>query len=127
MSKRAPYQVAKPSEHGPQWWRSMEERARQNRSELLAAMQAEFPKGHFTTPASDESSDVSRRGFLTLVSSALALAGAEGCRRPLEKILPYQKMPEQVIPGVPAHYATVYSRRGEAVGLLVESLDGRPT
>jgi MoCo/4Fe-4S cofactor protein with predicted Tat translocation signal len=127
MSKRTPYEVAKPSEHGPQWWRSMEERARQNDPALLAAMQAEFPKGHFTTPPSEESSDVSRRGFLTLVSSALALAGAEGCRRPIEKIVPYQKMPEQVIPGTPSHYATVYSRRGEALGLLVESHEGRPT
>jgi len=88
MSKRAPY----PNEN--------------------AANAAEFPPGHFTTPPSAESQEVSRRGFLTAMSAAFALVGAEGCRRPVEKIVPYQKMPEQVIPGVPSHYATVINRRG---------------
>lgn len=88
---------------------------------------AEFPPGHFTTPPSAESAEVSRRGFLTVASAAVALLGAEGCRRPVEKIVPYAKMPEQVIPGIPSHYATVISHRSEALGVLVESHEGRPT
>src|SRR6202012_995568 len=42
-------------------------------------------------------------------------------------VTPYAKMPEDVIPGVPAHYATVIQRRGDALGLIVESHEGRPT
>ena len=132
MSKREPYELAShDSDVGPQFWRSLEERAKRGdpelKQELARELAAEFPPGHTTTPASEESAMVGRRGFLTLSAAALALAGAEGCRRPLEKIVPYQKMPEQVIPGVPSHYATVFNRRGEALGLLVESHEGRPT
>jgi molybdopterin-containing oxidoreductase family iron-sulfur binding subunit len=70
---------------------------------------------------------VSRRGLLGAMAATFAVVGAEGCRRPIEKIVPYTKMPEDVIPGVPAHYATVIQRRGDAVGLVVESHEGRPT
>ena len=128
MSKREPYELASQvDDDGPQFWRSLEERAKRGDPELRKELEAEFPKGHTSTPPSEESAMVGRRGFLTLSAAALALAGAEGCRRPLDKIVPYQKMPEQVIPGVPSHYATVYGRRGEAIGLLVESHEGRPT
>ncbi|HXN32479.1 MAG TPA: 4Fe-4S dicluster domain-containing protein [Polyangiaceae bacterium] len=87
----------------------------------------EFPKGHVTTPPSEEALYVSRRGLIGAMASTMALVGAEGCRRPIEKIVPYTKMPEDVIPGVPTHYSTVIQRRGEAVGLVVESHEGRPT
>jgi molybdopterin-containing oxidoreductase family iron-sulfur binding subunit len=88
---------------------------------------AEFPKGHFTTPPTDEAMLVSRRGLLGAMTATLAIVGAEGCRRPIEKIVPYTRMPEDVIPGVPSHYATVLQRRGDALGLIVESHEGRPT
>jgi Fe-S-cluster-containing dehydrogenase component/anaerobic selenocysteine-containing dehydrogenase len=88
---------------------------------------AEFPKGHLTTPPSDEALELSRRGLLGAMAATMALVGAEGCRRPLEKVVPYTKMPEDVIPGVPSHYATVIQRRGDALGLVVESHEGRPT
>ncbi len=87
----------------------------------------EFPNGHTTTPPSEEALEVSRRGLLGAMAATMALVGAEGCRRPLERVVPYTKMPEDVIPGVPSHYATVIQRRGDAVGLLVESHEGRPT
>jgi Fe-S-cluster-containing dehydrogenase component/anaerobic selenocysteine-containing dehydrogenase len=88
---------------------------------------AEFPAGHVTTPPTDEALQLSRRGLLGAIAATTALLGAEGCRRPLERIVPYTKMPEDVIPGVPSHYATVIQRRGDAVGLVVESHEGRPT
>ncbi|MCG8557493.1 MAG: 4Fe-4S dicluster domain-containing protein [Proteobacteria bacterium] len=70
---------------------------------------------------------VNRRGFLTLTGAISALA-AEGCiRRPVEKILPYSRSPEYAVPGVPRSYATVTERRGEALGLIVRSHEGRPT
>jgi molybdopterin-containing oxidoreductase family iron-sulfur binding subunit len=128
MSKRAPHPVREPWPGSPQYWRSIEERGRLAAPEQMQRDNAaEFPKGHFENPPSDEALLVSRRGLLGAMTATLALVGAEGCRRPVEKIVPYTKMPEDVIPGVPSHYATVIQRRGDAVGLLVESHEGRPT
>ena len=87
----------------------------------------EFPKGHVDTPPSDEAMVLSRRGLLGAMAATFAVVGAEGCRRPLEKIVPYTRMPEEVIPGVPSHYATVIQRRGDALGVVLESHEGRPT
>jgi Fe-S-cluster-containing dehydrogenase component/anaerobic selenocysteine-containing dehydrogenase len=75
-----------------------------------------------------ELSRLKRRTFLTLSGAISAMAGLEGCiRRPVEKILPYTQAPEDVSPGVPLHYASVSNRRGEAIGLLVQAYEGRPT
>ena len=49
------------------------------------------------------------------------------CRRPEEHIVPYVQAPEQVIPGVPRHYATSMPNGTSAYGLVVESHEGRPT
>ncbi|HEX8789456.1 MAG TPA: 4Fe-4S dicluster domain-containing protein [Polyangiaceae bacterium] len=110
MSKRAPYS----SGNG-------------NGSLPASVDTPEFPKGHVDTPPSEESMMLSRRGLLGAMSATLALVGAEGCRRPIEKIVPYTRMPEDVIPGIPSHYATVYQRRSDALGLVVECHEGRPT
>ncbi|MDP9034276.1 MAG: Fe-S-cluster-containing hydrogenase [Myxococcota bacterium] len=131
MTKRAPYPVREPWPGSPQYWRSLEERARIEEAPSAAALSeqsaAEFAKGHVDTAPTEEALYVSRRGLLGAMAATMALVGAEGCRRPVEKIVPYTKMPEDVIPGVPSHYATVIQRRGDAVGLLVESHEGRPT
>src|SRR4029079_15450270 len=41
-------------------------------------------------------------------------------------IVPYVRPPEEVIPGVPLFFATTMIHAGDAVGLLVESHEGRP-
>jgi molybdopterin-containing oxidoreductase family iron-sulfur binding subunit len=129
MSKRAPYPTREPYPGSPQYWRSLEERSRLAEDAAAVAREnaAEFPPAHLTTPPADEALVVSRRGLLGAMSATLALVGAEGCRRPVEKVVPYAKMPEDVVPGVPSHYTTVLQRRGDAVGLVVESHEGRPT
>jgi Fe-S-cluster-containing dehydrogenase component len=131
MTKRAPYPVREPWPGSPQYWRSLEERAKLDSPAAGESAGegnvAEFPKGHLTTPPADEALLVSRRGLLGAMASTLALVGAEGCRRPVERIVPYGRMPEDVIPGVPSHYSTVIQRRGDAVGVVVESHEGRPT
>jgi molybdopterin-containing oxidoreductase family iron-sulfur binding subunit len=98
-----------------------------SRQSLANGPTQEFAPGTVETPPSDDALFLSRRGLLGAMASTLALVGAEGCRRPVERIVPYTKMPEDVIPGVPAHYATVLARRRDAVGLIVESHEGRPT
>src|SRR4051812_44957461 len=68
-----------------------------------------------------------RRRFLKLMAASAALAGAGCSGPPAEPIVPYVRMPEQVVPGQPLFYATAFVRRGFAHGVLVESNMGRPT
>jgi molybdopterin-containing oxidoreductase family iron-sulfur binding subunit len=68
-----------------------------------------------------------RRSLLTWAGSAAALSMLPACRRPVEKIIPSAARPEQVVPGNPLHYATAVALMGNAVGLLVETHEGRPT
>src|SRR5437762_13211057 len=73
--------------------------------------------------------DFGRRDFLKLLSASIALAGLSSCkaRHPVEKIIPYVRQPEEVVPGKPQFYATAMTLGGLAIGLLIESHDGRPT
>jgi molybdopterin-containing oxidoreductase family iron-sulfur binding subunit len=69
-----------------------------------------------------------RREFLKLMSASLALAGVGACtRQPTEKILPYARQPESALPGKPRFFATAMPWSTGAIGLLVESHEGRPT
>ena len=62
------------------------------------------------------------------MGASLALAGVSGCAiRTPEKIAPWVKSPEQVVPGRPQFFATAMTLGGLATGLLVESHAGRPT
>jgi MoCo/4Fe-4S cofactor protein with predicted Tat translocation signal len=112
-----------PKNPGKQYWKSLDELG--EAPEFKNFLEREFPEG-----ASEMGSGVSRRKFLQVMGAGMALAGVSGCqivRRPEQHILAYNKMPESLIPGVPQFYATVMSVGGEAVGLLVESHEGRPT
>ena len=60
-------------------------------------------------------------------SFLLAGLGATGCRRPVENIYPFAKMPENYAHGVPQFFATAMPSRRGAVPLVVKSSDGRPT
>ncbi|HLN92816.1 MAG TPA: molybdopterin oxidoreductase, partial [Thermoanaerobaculia bacterium] len=93
------------------------------------------PAGHAFTPSPrlrgegwGEGSGLDRRELFKYVGASLALAGATACtRQPAEKIVPYVRQPEEIIPGKPLFYATAMSMGGLATGLLVESHMGRPT
>jgi MoCo/4Fe-4S cofactor protein with predicted Tat translocation signal len=107
-------------------WKSLEELAGAPEFKEFAAL--EFPDGADTMAA-----DISRRRFLQVMGAGMAFAGVtgmtgcKGVRRPEKNILPYNNMPESLVPGVPQFYATTHTLGGEAVGLLVESHEGRPT
>jgi MoCo/4Fe-4S cofactor protein with predicted Tat translocation signal len=81
----------------------------------------------FVEGASEPPDAVSRREILTLLGASLSLAGLAACRRPEEHIVPYVEPPEQVVPGIPRHYATTMPFGNTAYGLVVESHEGRPT
>ena len=62
------------------------------------------------------------------MGASLALAGVTACtRQPAEKIVPYVRQPEEIVPGKPLFFATAMPLGGVATGLLVESHEGRPT
>ncbi|HVT59097.1 MAG TPA: TAT-variant-translocated molybdopterin oxidoreductase [Thermoanaerobaculia bacterium] len=117
---------------GPELWRSLDELA--GTPEFEELLHREFPR-HASewvdtpkTPAELDASAVSRRAFLQLAGASLALAGMTGCtRQPLEKIVPYVRQPEQLIPGRPLFFATTLTLSGYGTGVLAESHEGRPT
>jgi molybdopterin-containing oxidoreductase family iron-sulfur binding subunit len=106
---------------GRRYWKSLEELA--DNPGFLEFLHREFPE-----QASSFEDPKGRREFLTLMSASLALAGLTACtKQPAEKILPYVKQPEEVVPGRPLFFATAVSHDGYARGVLVESHEGRPT
>jgi molybdopterin-containing oxidoreductase family iron-sulfur binding subunit len=110
------------AEEGPRYWRSLEELA--ETAEFRAYLDKEYPE-----QAAHWADDTSRRTFLKLMGASLALAGVSGCMtsEPAEKIVPYVRMPEQLVPGKPLYYATTVPLAGYAIGVLAESHMGRPT
>jgi molybdopterin-containing oxidoreductase family iron-sulfur binding subunit len=108
---------------GRKYWQCLEELADSEAFGKL--MRQEFPVLADIWPEA-----LDRRKFLSLMGASLALAGIGGCSvRPAPEgtIVPYVHPPEEVIPGVPLYYATTMVHGGDAVGLLVESHEGRPT
>jgi len=103
------------------FWRTLEERA--GDPAFQQHLYNEFPSAieAITDP-------VARRTFIKLMGASIALAGATACtRQPVEKIVPYVRQPEELVPGRPLFYATAMPIGGVAAGLLVESHEGRPT
>ncbi len=107
---------------GKKQWRALEELA--NTPEFQELLEREFPRG-----ASEWTDPVTRRKFLILMGASLALSGITGCspQAPVGQILPYAKQPEQMIPGKLLQFATAFTLRGYATGILVKSHEGRPT
>jgi MoCo/4Fe-4S cofactor protein with predicted Tat translocation signal len=106
---------------GPAFWKSLEEHG--GTPEFRQWLDREFP-----VLASEWDDPEGRRHFMKLMGASLALAGLTGCtRQPDEKIVPYVKAPEEMVPGKPLHYATAVRLGGYAKGVLVETHEGRPT
>jgi MoCo/4Fe-4S cofactor protein with predicted Tat translocation signal len=110
-------------ETGRTYWRSLDELA--ETPEFRQWVEREFPAG-----ASEWTDPVSRRHFVKIMSASFLLGGlgfaGSGCRRPVERIFPFSKMPENYVHGVPQYYATAMPTRGSAIPLVVKSTDGRP-
>src|SRR5512134_1150359 len=106
---------------GPQYWRCLEELA--DTEGFRKLLHDEFPQHEHVWE-----NTLDRRDFLRLMSASLALAGLNACtKQPQEKIFPYVRQPENVVPGQPLYFASAVRRGGYANGVLVESHLGRPT
>ena len=115
-------EIASPPVVDSRFWRSEAEKS------LMDSGQAPAPTVENKTIDVEPEALFSRRSFMKASSVAAASAAFAGCiRRPEEKILPYTRAPEHLVPGVPQHFATVTSRGRDALGVVVTSHDGRPT
>jgi molybdopterin-containing oxidoreductase family iron-sulfur binding subunit len=100
----------------PRHWRSLEELAGAKAVEEESAELLAYAGG------------LDRRDLLKSLGVSLALAGMTACtRQPAEKIVPYVRQPEEIVPGKPLFFATAMTLGGYSTGLLVESNMGRPT
>jgi MoCo/4Fe-4S cofactor protein with predicted Tat translocation signal len=110
-------------------WRGLQDLA--DTAEHRAFLEHEFPNDpeKDASAGSDDSGDgVHRRDVLKWMAASAALAGLSGCTKmPEQKIVPYVRPPEEMIPGKPVFYATSLTMGGVATGILVESNMGRPT
>jgi len=105
---------------GRDYWRSLEELSRTDSFE-------EFFIQEFPQQAQPLGEGVDRRDFVRLMGASVAFAGLTACNRPAEKIIPYVRTPEGVVPGQPLFFASAMPLAGVATGVLVESHMGRPT
>ena len=102
-------------------WQSLEELA--GDPAFDEGLRREFPR-----LASEWPEGTSRRRFLELAGASFALGGLVACtRQPTEKIVPYVRQPEELVPGKPVYYASSVTLAGVAEPVLVESHLGRPT
>src|ERR1700675_70406 len=107
--------------NGKRFWQSLEQLSG-------TAEYREFLENEFPANAETKTEGINRREMLKLAAASAALAGLSACTKlPTEKIVPYVKPPEEIIPGRPLFYATSMPLAGVAAGLLVESHMGRPT
>lgn len=102
------------------YWKSLNELAKNKEYKKYA--EREFPED-----ASELTDQVSRRSFLRVMGASIALAGFASCRKPVQKIIPYSKQPEDQVIGIPDYYATSMPFLGAVTGLLVENNEGRPS
>jgi len=106
---------------GKDYWRSVEEF-------VDAPEFEEFVKREYPSHAEEWEDGLSRRNFIKVMGASLAFAGLTGCViQPAEKIVPYVRQPEDLVPGKPLFYATAMTLGGIATGLLAQSYEGRPT
>lgn len=101
------------------YWKSLNDLAQNE--EFRKHVENEFPEGSSEAPSKH-----TRRSFIELMGASVALAGLAACRRPVEKIVPHVKQAEYLVSGQPVHYASAIPMAGSALGVLVETHEGRP-
>ena len=120
QSLRAQQGTAGPRDE--RYWRSLEQWSHDPEFQKLAE------KEFLSSPLGEEDREdgFARREFLKLMGASLAL-GTAGClRRPVQKIVPYSKQPEEVTLGQALYYSSTWFDGAEAFGLLVKTREGRP-
>ncbi len=71
-------------------------------------------------------SSTSRRDFLKFLGFGTLAATLASCEAPVVKSIPYLNKPENIIPGIPLHYASSFFSENTFASLLVKTREGRP-
>jgi MoCo/4Fe-4S cofactor protein with predicted Tat translocation signal len=96
-------------------------------AELRGAPEVEELRGReFFSPPSEEAEVPSRREFLKFLGAGAAFAAAGCARKPVEKILPYVKAPEELTPGNAIYFASTCNDCPASCGTLIKTREGRP-
>lgn len=112
----------KESVRDSRYWQSLEEWSKD--PAFMEMAEKEFLSSPLKE--SDGQDGWARREFLKLMGASLAMASAGCIRRPIQKIVPYNKQPEEVTFAVANYYTSTYFDGSEALGLLVKTREGRP-
>ena len=67
-----------------------------------------------------------RRDFLKYLGFGVAAASLAACETPIRKSIPYVIKPEEIVPGVPNYYASIFNDGHEFASILVKTREGRP-
>jgi molybdopterin-containing oxidoreductase family iron-sulfur binding subunit len=105
---------------GKRYWRTLGELA--DTPEFQKWVEDEFPNRSTLM-------QINRRDLLKFMGAGMALAGLTGCRGvflPEDKVVPYVRQPEELVPGKSLFYASAVTLGGYATGVLVEQMEGRP-
>ena len=106
---------------GKAYWRTLDELS--GTEQFQKFLDDEFPNRSTLL-------QIDRRSLLKFMGASFALAGLSGCRSvfmPEDKVVPYVRQPEELVPGTPLYYASTAILGGYGTGVLVEQHEGRPT
>jgi len=108
-------------ERSSQYWVNLENY--NNDPEFWKAAETEFQ----SSPLRGEAEEGwARREFLKLMGASIAMASSGCIRRPIQKIVPYNKQPEDVTLGVSNFYTGAFYDGLEPLSVLVKTKEGRP-
>lgn len=105
-----------------EYWRSLDEKF--NTPEFQKSLENEF----MSSPLKEQDGvdGLARRQFMKLMGASVALSAAACVRRPVQKIIPYNKRPMDVIDDEPNYYASSWFDGNQGFGLVVKAREGRP-
>lgn len=106
------------------YWKSLDEKYQT--PEFLEQAEKEFQSSPLKEEETKDQSGLARRQFMKLMGASIALSSAACVRRPVQKIIPYNKRPSEVIVGNASYYASSVFDGREGFGVTVKTREGRP-
>ncbi len=107
-------------EENNDFWLSLDQY--HNRDEFVEKFEREFK----SSPLKEKGTEVDRRNFMKLMGASIAMSTAGCLNRPVQKIIPYNKRPPEIIPGIANYYASSFFDGLQGMGMLVKTREGRP-
>ena len=104
------------------YWKSLDEKYQT--PEFMELAEKEFQSSPLK--AEEDQGGLARRQFMKLMGASIALSSAACVRRPVQKIIPYNKRPSEVVIGIPNDYASSLHDGREGLPITVKTREGRP-